>query len=368
MYVCITDKFFNELFIIDYYKSVIWTEDFNDAGEFEIYIPINQKNDHLVRDIELNYYVYTSERYNFPGIIRKIEFEQTTESGLHLILRGEMMIGILKQRIIYTQTNFNGTVINYIKKLINENMNPLGDPNNEYFEGNVRCWNPLVGLLDTYDLVSYTINKQFTYDNLFDAVKELCDYADYGFRIQRAVSSNTSSKIFTFDFYEGEILTSDQNENALTVFSFENNNLSSFKITKDNYNYITNGVVAGEGEGTERKKFVFYADNLSDNYTFKRFEGYDDASGISSNNGAINSVDYQNLLIFESGNFKSEHRIKRDAEVNVVPKFANFDLGDRVEIRDYFNNKYDAKVISITYVWDDNGFKKDPKLELLNLS
>lgn len=361
MIVYIADQNFNIEFVVDFYKSVIWKEEFVGSGEFEIYIPIDLSSSHQLEYIAFEQYigmiVYLSVDSFNAGIIRKFEANYDSENGATLVLYGEMLIGLLSQRIVSTQTNLNTNAVNAIKTLINNNTS-----------GYDRSFNFPINFHDSYDVPSISIKKQVTYTNLFETIKEILDYSSYGMKITRVISNVQNISILFYDIYIG---TNRQNNIELNPdgnqvkFSFEYGNLISYKQISDISEYCNSITVAGEGQGTSRKVQTWSRSNAVKN---KRFEKFEDARNISSNDGQITNEEYYDMLFQQCTEYTTEHQNTKKIEISVIDnkyKYGeDYSLGDIVDVVDMCGLEQGAKVTSVTRVWDDNGYKCEPTLQL----
>lgn len=361
MIIYIADQNFNIEFVVDFYKSVIWKEEFIGSGEFEIYIPIDLSDSHQLEYIVFERYigmiVYLSVDYFNTGIIRKFDVSYDSENGATLILYGEMLIGLLSQRIINTQTNLDTSAVNAIKTLVNNNTNTYD-----------RSFNFSINFSDSYNVPYISIKKQATYTNLFETIKEILNYSSYGMKITRAINSVQNTSTLFYDIYTG---VNRQNDSELNpngnqiAFSFDYGNLISYKQISDISEYCNAVTVAGEGQGTSRKVQSWSEGDAIKN---KRFEKFEDARNVSSNDGQITNEEYNDILLQQCTEYIAEHKYTKKIEMSVIDnkyKYGeDYSLGDIVDVIDISGLRQGAKIISVTRVWDDNGYKCEPTLQL----
>jgi len=270
---------FQRIAICDNYESIIWTDRYNDCGDFELYFAMDVS---LLSIYRPDYYLVSDES-EYVMIIEDLQITTDSETGNHLIVRGRSLESILKRRIVWTQTLLRGKFQNAVKKLIDQNIIDPTIGNKKPLLANRKITN--FRFIESEDTritnISLDDNPQseddvvqFTGDVLFDAIKGLCDIFNVGFKI-----TLTDDNIFEFRLYVGKDRSYAQNTNPYVVFSpvFENIINSDYSEMKSGYCNVT--LVAGEGEGSARKTQVAGETNSTE---LNRRELYTDARDISS--------------------------------------------------------------------------------------
>ena len=263
---------FEKLAVIDDYSSFIWTTRYYAAGDFELCVPANEKNMSL---FVMDYYIMRDDDENV-GIIEEIVIQRNEDGEEVLIVSGRFLAGILARRIIGSQTTVTGKISACVNTLLTDN---IIDP-----EIAARQISNFV--LGTYDIAT-TMKGQYTGKNLLDTISNICESYGVGFKV-----TLNSSNQFVFQMFEGEDRTYDQNINPWVIFSDQYDNLLSSEY-QENYKDIATAVlVAGEGQGLERKTawVTTGATGLS------RHEVYKDQRQIQSNDGEITEEEYTELL------------------------------------------------------------------------
>lgn len=268
----IMNRSFERLAEIDDYISFIWTNRYYEAGDFELVVVANAENiaamqkwNYIVRDDDEN-----------TGIIEHLTIQHEEETGNVLIVAGRFLPSILGRRIIAAQTTVNGKISDCINKLINENViSPLLTARQ----------------IANFKLGSYAINQtmqaQFTGDNLLETISMICQTYGLGFK----VTLNDQNQ-FVFQLYQGIDHTYDQSTNPYVVFSDEYDNLLSSEYEENCEEMTTAVLVAGEGEGLDRKTMW-----ITDGATgINRCELYKDQRDLQSNDGQISDAEYNKLL------------------------------------------------------------------------
>lgn len=273
----ITNKNFERLGTIDDYSSLIWTPRYYQCGDFELVLPIDSKYLEL---IERDFYVERDDDENV-GIIEDIQISVNEDGKEQMIITGRFLPSILDRRIIAVQTQINGTVSDGIAKLINENV-----------------INPSIAARKipnfTIRSTSFTekLEAQYTGKDLLETIEGICKAYSIGFNVIL-----TEDKEFEFYLYKGTDRSYNQDENPHVVFSDEYDNLISSDYTEISSGIVTDVLVAGEGEGLDRKTLWVSKDNLTG---LDRYEMYQDQRNASTNNGEITDEQY-NAQLKEEG-------------------------------------------------------------------
>lgn len=247
--------------VLDTYNSLIWTDRFQEAGDFELCRPMERS---VLDYIKEDYYIWRSDSEH-TMIIEKILIESSAEEGDKLTVTGRSLESILDRRIIWGLKSLSGNFQDAIEELLNECIINPAKPerkiDNFIFEAST----------DT-DITKLTIETQYTGDNLYDVIVALCKERDIGFK----VTINASNQ-FVFKLYSGSDRSYNQFVNPYVIFSpnFDNIIDSNFIDEKSNLKNVT--LVGGEGEGVERRYTA-----VGNEKGLNRRELFTDARDISS--------------------------------------------------------------------------------------
>lgn len=332
------DKEFQGSRIFDNFESCIWNSKYCGVGDFELYIrPTKDLLENLPR-----YFVRQDCEYGM--IITGTEFITDAEEGDHLIITGKSLESVLHRRIIWKQTVLSGNVEMAIRRLIEENViNPeIRERRIENFKlGEVR------GFPEIFE-------KQITGQNLGEAMEEICNTYHYGYKV------TLQNGNFVFDLYRGEDRSYSQNENPFVVFSPEFENLLSSGYRYDAGACKNVVLVAGEGEGQERRTAsVGNASGLD------RMEMYMDARNASSNNGEIGETQYLEMLKEDGRKALTDAREKIEFNGNVDHEKSylygeDYFLGDVVQVVNAYDIGLGARIREIIESEDAEGYKLIP--------
>lgn len=391
MNLWIINTAFEQVGLIDDYKSFIWTKRYFELGDCEVYIEASPRTISLLRK---GYYIIKEDDDDMICRIENVELDTDAEQGDFLIVTGYDCRKILNQRLTWQQTTFKGTVEGFIRKIINDNvMNPAL----EYRK------------ISNFALAEErefeeTIEIQSTFDYLFDKIKELCITYNYGSKVYY------DENFLVFDLYRGVDRSIDQNENDIVVFSPEFENLITTKYKVDSSGLKTAVLVAGQGEGLDRVTTTIDGEGVGIN----RFELYVDARDVSSEisysdlrssypSGTIvvedNIVYYvvndEKIAILDNvdtpttGNLMPEpykiilnqRGLEKFSENGVVVTFSgevepnysfvygeDYYLGDIVTVENDYGIKANARITEVIECDDDNGYSIIPTFEYISFS
>ena len=92
----------NLVAIVDQYSSLIWTDRFDDCGDFELTLPFEEKWKSV---LQKDYYCHTdySDRW---AVIEKIEETKDEDNPPTMIVTGRSLESILDRRIVIGKVDF----------------------------------------------------------------------------------------------------------------------------------------------------------------------------------------------------------------------------------------------------------------------
>lgn len=355
IYVINTD--FQIVGIIDEYSSLIWTTRYFTHGDFELYLPASEKAIDLLQE---NYYLCRAQDITQDGgkstyknvmIIETIQVQTDVEASNHLIITGRCLKSILKRRIVWQQTNLNGKVELSIRRLVMENV-----------------INPTIAARKISNLVlgdvaglSETTEMQVTGDNLGETIDKMCTTYGYGYDII-VVNGN-----FVFYLYEGVDRSYNQTKNPYVVFSNQFENLLKTDYSFDTQNYKNVALVAGEGEGLERKtQAIGTATGLM------RYETYVDARDLSTNEGEYTEAEYNNMMTTRGQESLAESPVVESFSGETETRLTytlnkDYFLGDIVQVQNEYGISATPRILEIIESDDENGSSIIPTFSTLEV-
>lgn len=354
MEVYVLDQNFNSIAYIDSFESLIWTDRYNSAGDFELYMAMEQRwLEFLIPDN----YLYNPMSEHLM-IIEQIYITSDTEQGNHLQVIGRSLESILSRRIVWNQTTYTGQFQACIKKILEDSIIKPAIAartiENFIFEEST---DPRI----TDE--KFKMEAQYTGDNVYDIITTLCEDNYVGYK----VTLNDKNQ-FVFKLYVGENRTYEQTEYPYVIFSpgYENLINSSYLDSTESYKTIT--LVAGEGEGAARKTIT-----VGEGWGLLRRELFTDARDISSQTdaGTLTPAQYNDQLT-QRGKENLEdykHKIAFEGEAETTQMFIfgkDFFIGDIVQTEDEWGHTGESRIVEFIMSQDGGGLSMYPTFEIVN--
>lgn len=398
MQLYILDPEYDVIGIIDESESVLWNKKYNDVGESEIYIPCNKENLSLLRR---GNYVYRYDDDMFCKI-EKVEIETDVENGDYIIATATDICNILSSRIVRWQIVFSGTVGQFIKKLLTDNViTPVQThraiPNFVLDESN------LAEFSDKIEVSSFT-------DDLLQIIISTCKTYNIGFR----VSFNIETRKLVFRLKMGKNKASAESGEYIEFSPAFANILSSHYIEDDTA--YKNVVYVGYKSANKDDETIYlysYPSNEQDITGEARREIYVDGTSISRDitldelramfpdaikegNGYVATIDGELTAVALSDTSGSEEkitvtdttyymliraiaaktiaeRVKKqsfEGDVDTVDTYkykVDYDIGDIVNVKNEYGLEAAARITEVMESEDaENGHAVEPKFEYLN--
>lgn len=346
MDIYVLDSEYNKLGIIDYCESVIWTSRYCDAGDFELYLPVTPDAIDLLK---IDRALVRADKPDSVMIISTIRISTDEESGDHITVSGKSAEGLIGRRIVWNQTNLSGTIPDCVKQLLNENLiNP------SYASRKINA----IQMGDCCPCKIF-LTKQITGDNLLGSIKEILDTYNFGFKLV------FDGKMFSFCIYTGADKSLNQTANPHVIFSTEYDNLLTSEYNADVSEYKNVALVAGEGEGVQRKRYA-----VGQVSGLNRRETFVDARDISSevDDGTLPLDQYNQLLIARGTEALNEAITTQSFAGTIEPTVnytygVDYGLGDIVQIVNEYGISSPARIIEIIESWDENGYSCVPTFD-----
>lgn len=331
----VADATFKKLAVIDDYISFIWTSRFYAVGDFELCVPVKYAS-----IMQPNYYIFRTDDENV-GIIEKIDIQNKDDGTEMIIASGRFLGAILARRIVAEQTQFNNKYVSaVISGLITDAIISPSASAREI--SNFR--------LGTFGNLGEQISTQYTGTNLMDAVSELCRTYNLGFKI------TIDSGDFVFSLYEGKDRTYNQSANTFAIFSNTYDNLFSAEYCENHAGIINAVLVAGEGEGTDRKTVWVQPDSTLSGLNLR--ELYLDQRNVQSNDGEISPEEYMAQLAGKGAEVITDYTTAFTGSVdfNGVKYKEDVNLGDICVIENAeWGIRVNARLVEVIESTDETG-------------
>lgn len=324
---------------IEGYRSFIWTERYDDHGDATLVFSLKDMNP---ASFPRKWYLMLDGSDDLM-IIKTSEVTYDADEGRVLEVTAKALTSILDQRIVWSQTNLDTNLEPAVKLLLDQNA--ISPSNSDRRFTNLTFANSG----STVPTV-LRVEAQYQGESLYDAISNLCESHDIGFRI-----THTSRGRFQFQLYGGRNRSYEQNTLAHVVFSPEFDNLENGRYFTSNEDYCNVVQVSGEGNGN-KKTFRTISRNV-DITGINRFEHSHSASQVSSNNDEIPAAKYRALLDQQGREYLKDHKMKHvyEGETDPTNSFVygkDYLLGDIVQITD--DNIISSPARVVEYIRSDD--------------
>ena len=353
--------------IVDVYKSFIWTDRYNECGDFEI----SSTFKHGIPDyIQKEYYLVNPDSEHVM-IVESISINTDTEEGPTFLFKGESLESLLKRRIVWTKTVFEAkdgvkpNLQNGIKKLITDSViNPamaVRKIDNFIFEES-----------NDPKITELTFEAQYLGEELYDIISKLCKENDIGFKI-----TLNDNQQFVFKLYAGVDRSYGTDEkpqtmNPYVIFSPRFDNILNTNYLDSNESFKNVTLVGGEternanGEDISRDTYVVALDGFYAGLT--RREIFTDANNVNRNIGsddALSEDQYQAHLRRAGIDTLIEHTVVTAFEGEVAPTSMyeykkDYFIGDIVQIEDEYGHEGRAYISEYIMSCDEQGVSAYP--------
>lgn len=344
----VLDKNFELIGVIDTFQSFIWTERYNECGDFELYIPSWDQN--VLSIISKEDYIEINDS-DYIMVVETIQMEWDYELGNHILIKGRSLESILGRRIVWSHSVYENIGLgSLIKTLINDNIINPSDPNRQI--PNFVFHEPIPQSIEDIQINSIQLYGEY----LDSVIESLCKTYKVGFKLCLEDGN------LVFYLYQGEDRSYNQEDNSYVIFSPEYDNiLNSNYITSDS-TYRNVCLVLGEGEGADRTAIEVKATETPTGLDRREMcidesidSSYDDDTELSyeqqlfvRGSEALNENDY-----FESF----------DGQINPDQLYiyrTDYELGDIVQVTNAFGMNSNARIIEYIRSYSDSGISAYP--------
>lgn len=344
MELYVFDRELNFVGLLDNFFSLRWVRRYHRAGEFELHCPLNAHTLELLQSQREN--IIWKQGDVEAGYIKYRQLGQDDQGQETLVVKGEFLTGYLGRRIIWGQEILNTTAEIAMRALVERHAINPADPAR------------VMPLLELGELQNFdeAVDYQTSYKNLLEEIEKISNLSGLGYR----VAVDLPAKKLLFQVYKGRDLTAGQTANPPAIFSNEFENVLDQQYVDSLHNYRNVALVAGAGEGVDRKLVT-----VGQSTGLDRFELFVDARDLREEDeegNPIQEADYLEMLksrgqskltecadlqTFESRiNVRSNLRYKED-----------FDLGDIVTCTSKkWGVTIDVRITEVEEIYEQNGF------------
>lgn len=357
MEVYVLDDLLRRVSVIDRYESLIWTERWQDKGDFELVLMSNRKNRGLLR---------TSKRLamNESDRVMEIEYVEVKvddEGRKVLTVTGPSLEHILESRVAtdgmagltdspdWVITGTPGDAARYIfQKICVEGILDPGDIIPFYHMGSIYP-------ADTLPEPTVVYETSVPISSVLKAIKDLCDPEDLGFRLVR----NYDTMELYFNVYAGIDRTSRQTAYRPVIFSPDLANMKNTTEVTSTKEYKNIAYVFGKNGST----IVYGAGTDAGTTGFNRRVIFVDAKDVTEPAGPALTSILQNKGLDALA--KANSLFAFDGEIDQYSPFKygrDYLLGDLVEMRNDDGATNFMRVTEQIFVSDKEGDRSYPTL------
>lgn len=345
-YAYILDENFERVMLIDGFREFVWTERYNESGDFEMVLPVTPE---YSKEIRLNRYL-TIKGSDVLMTIDNYIVSTDVEGGDFITVKGRSLEALLSRRIIWTKFTAKKTdkLQDSIKALLDQNViKPTDDKRRiDGFEFQASDDKTITEL-------AAAIEEEHT--NLYDVVKGLCEGADLGFKVRR----NEETGKMIFSLYMGVDRSWGQEDNPVVLFSSYYENLISSEYVQNEEKYISS-VLVKDNDGKTAELY-----RKPERVGIKRREG---AVTIEYQSDAEKT---QDALVQKTIEALKENgvTIGFDGEVDPFGQFVlnkDYFIGDIVQFEDHYGHTGRARITEIVWSNDDRGLMMTPTFIILD--
>lgn len=350
--------------MLDEFESLIWTERYASAGNFEFYAPVNDNLLEIASVIrtklyqKIDSYAWLRDA-DMTMFIEDVEITTDIETGARIIISGRSIESVLERRIIWAQTVLDGNLQNQIEKLLNQNaINPSITAR--------KIPNLIMEKSTDSRITSLTIRAQYTGDNLYDTIMTICNSYKLGFRIRLSDQNK-----FVFSLYMGIDRSYNQSVNSYVIFSNKFDNMINSSYLESIKTLMNVTLIAGEDEGTSRRTRV-----IGNESGMARRELYTDARDIQSEvyedgeSKKIPDSEYNAMLDQRGIEKLAENKYTKvfTGEIEASKTFVygkDFFKGDIVQVINEFGIEAVVRVSEVVIVYEVSGYSMYPTFEVI---
>lgn len=357
MDIYVLNKDFESVAVVDSYESLIWTDRYDEYGDFEIVISPDSP---LMEFLIPNSYLWRKDSEHVM-IIKKVNITTDAISGSKATISGESLESILKNRVIAERVSINEKLQNGIKKLI---TNAIISPSNS----SRRI--PNFVFRDSTDsrITNLNLEGQYFGENLYDAVAEICTNEHVGFK----VTLNDSNQ-FVFELYMGLDHSYDQSDNIYIVFSPYYDNLVNSEYSYDITNVKNVAYICGEEDDDSGNKQIVAETGTASG--LNRREIFVNGSSLkrsysNENNEKVtlSESEYRNQLVQKGDEELAEYYEEENFDGQIASGFQwelgkDFFMGDIIHIENEYGKSSKARIVEMITSDSTSGLEFYPSFE-----
>lgn len=350
----LNDKF-ETVQVIDSFKSFIWTDRYQECGDFELILPLNEEVN--LTYVKRGYYFYNADSEHIMMIENFLVTTDLTE-GNTVKITGESLESILKRRIIWDPIAFTGGFQNMVKTLLNDSIINPKDLQRKIDNFTFK---------DSTDarITSLTVDRKYEdRENLYEAIVSVCQEKEIGWKVIL-----TDDHKFEFSLYKGVDRSYAQIPTPWVIFSPTFENLVDSEYLENDEDYLNVCLVTGEDTDNrveDRDPPILHT-VIGHHVGLDRRETYVDAGSLTSEEDGVTLTSEEKYKMMEqAGNEElADHKQVKALSGNVDPYSMfqygrDYFIGDLVQIENIFGFKGTSTISEYIMSYDTSGYKAYP--------
>lgn len=369
MEIRLLDDNFETIYIIDTYKSFIWTDRYNECGDFEICTPVDVT---FLNIVKKGYYL-TNSNSEHVMVVETINIESDAETGAYITISGRSLESILNRRIVWYKTIFTmdeervePNLQDGIYKLLDENIINPGQMSADLV---VRIIPNFIFKRSSDPLITeLTFEGEYLGEDLYEVISKLCQENEIGFKL--ILNANKQLEFSLYAGVDRSYGTEDKPQlvNPYVIFSPEFDNVSHTNYLDSDAKLKNTTLVVGEsdynsdGLEVERQQMVLSIKEIQHTGLDRR-EIFTDAISMSTDDGyggQLKAAQYRARLKQKGIDTLMENTssIAFEGEMDTARIFkygVDFFMGDIVQVANEYGHEGQAYVSELVMSSDEGG-------------
>jgi hypothetical protein len=328
------------------FSSYVVTKNYFEPSSFELHIPLTEEILILIREKQLSTgNIIMKQDEDEAYLIEELQpnFEHF---GGEIVLRGRDLRVYLERRIIMKKQIQTETPDTLIRSWFNECILSPTDSKRKMLQFE----------MGNLPLFKNKITKEVNYQNLLEAITDLCKLTGLGFNVRVDLKN---SKLF-LDVYQGMDRTGNQTKQTQAIFSPEFENILAQTFTENLMDQKNAAILSYEHN--EIKKLLEVSDGAQGLF---RKEIYVDAasSGKGDDTHPISENEQKELVRQKGLETLGSYQIIQTMEADVITNGnlrykEDYDLGDKVSVvSEKLGLRLDTRIETIEEVYEQNGLE-----------
>lgn len=341
----------DEVAVIDSYSSLIWTDRYQEAGDFELVLP---PTDDILAYVSQSSYVRLDESDQYM-LIEDLKLETNSVDGDQLFVTGRSYSSILDRRVVWPGIVFDSDLSSLFYDIIANNFQAPVDTNRT-ISINIDYYPPADSV---WDLLIKTQIPQG--DNCYNVIVDICKAYGVGFKFVM----NPSTGVHTFRAYNGIDRSYDQTTVPVVEFSTQFDNLLSSAYIETE-RFVKNFAYVGGETGVENARVTIEVpEGVTPETGLTRKELYIEPSiNRSTPTGQLTEQQYLDQLERKAEEELAKNIYLQAFDGEVAPDYyqynVDYGMGDILQISNSYGHSVKSRVVEMIYSQDREGVKIYP--------